>query len=104
MKAATIDQPRDDFAHVEAALYFIWNNPVELIGRVVGRLDRVALQWPFGREVPLRDDLAAQRDRVRLGIGRVVAGATDLGMQIAAAQIIHRHDFAGGGFHERRAG
>ena len=103
VKAAAVDDSRDDLAHVELLFDVVGKNAVNLL-RVVGRfIRRVALAVPFVRPFPLRDDLAPDMNCLVLARGAIVAGARYAGMHVGAAEFFHCDFLAGRGAHQRRA-
>ena len=50
-----------------------------------------------------RDDPAHDPQRVAVVVGQMVGDAGDLGVQVAAAELLGGHHLAGGGLHQRRA-
>ena len=100
---AAVDEPRDDLVHVVGHPRIDRDDVVELglIGyRIHGgpHLPRARFARPERRDDPPDD-----AQRVAVVVGEMVGDAGDLGVQVAATEILRGDDLAGGGLHQRRA-
>ncbi len=102
MEARPVDDPRDDFLHVER-LSDVDGRDAEKLLRVVERLfDGSAPRRTQLLPVQLRHDLSPQSDRVALVRGQVVRYARDAAVHLGAAQLLLGAVFVDRHLHQRR--
>ncbi len=99
-----IHQPGDHFAHVERLLGVCRDHPVQLIGGVVRRNRRALLQFAELAPVEVGNAAPGQGQGVFVAVGIVVGNAGDLAVHVGTAEVFGTDHFAGGGFHQWRAG
>ncbi len=97
-----VDDPRDHLAHVVGKAVLARHDAVDVLGRVL-RVPRFPQRqrYPF-LVIQVGDDLARDRQRVRVVVGEVIGYARDPRVHAAAAQRFGVDDLAGRRLHERR--
>ena len=97
-----VDDARDDLADVERDARVARHDAVEVVGRVerFARLARRERQMLAAVEV--RDDVARDRERMRVVLGEMIGDAGDRRVHVGAAERFGVDDFAGRRLHQRR--
>src|SRR5437773_12333299 len=98
MKARSVDEPRDDLVDVVLGSDVLRYEGVEIGGIVRRRLGHdPVVEAPVRGALELRDDLAGDRARVRVGEGEVIGHAGDGGVKVRTAQPLRAYLDARGG-------
>ncbi len=99
--AAAVDESRDDLSNVEGLARIGGDDSVEL-GRVVGRgLAGLGAVGRFWRVAEVLEDAAGDANGVAVVDREVIGNPRDCGVDVAAAELLRRHLFAGRRLHQR---
>ena len=103
VKIRTIDDARNDFAHVERLLAVGRNHAVQLVGRIERRARFDEADRRLLLPVEIADDAPGDGQRVRVVFSQVIDDAGDARMHIGAAKVFGADHFTGRRLDQRGA-